>query len=231
MSTRKPPRNLLTLSRIELYDHVWAQPLAAIATEFKVSVPALRTRCLEVHVPLPDDADAERIARGETPHRTPLPSPQEIRRLATPTPDANTAAAAGPHAAPAPPTQENAPETSASTPAPPPPPPTLPHTFTRESLYSLVWTHPPRQLAMHFGMSDVAIAKRCRALLIPIPPRGYWARVHAGQHPPNPGPVNEIFSIGYLGRPLQRTPAIEGVDGAFSCRPCPLLGSGQTNRP
>jgi hypothetical protein len=39
-------------------------------------------------------------------------------------------------------------------------------------------------LAQDFGIFDVALAKRCRAVDVPIPYRGYWARKAAGQEPP-----------------------------------------------
>lgn len=42
------------------------------------------------------------------------------------------------------------------------------------------------ELAQDFGLSDVALAKRCRKLAVPIPGRGYWARVAAGQTPRQP---------------------------------------------
>jgi hypothetical protein len=58
-----------------------------------------------------------------------------------------------------------------------------PLTLTRQQLYDLVWSKPVRDVAQDFGMSDVALAKRCRAVRVPIPPRGYWARVAAGQKP------------------------------------------------
>ena len=58
-----------------------------------------------------------------------------------------------------------------------------PLTLTRQQLYDLVWSKPVRDVAKDFGMSDVALAKRCRAVRVPIPPRGYWARVAAGQKP------------------------------------------------
>jgi len=41
-------------------------------------------------------------------------------------------------------------------------------------------------LSKDFGISDVALAKRCRRLRIPIPGRGYLARVDAGQKPYRP---------------------------------------------
>ena len=58
-----------------------------------------------------------------------------------------------------------------------------PLTLTHQQLYDLVWSKAVRDVAQDFGMSDVALAKRCRAVRVPIPPRGYWARVAAGQKP------------------------------------------------
>lgn len=59
-------------------------------------------------------------------------------------------------------------------------------TLSREDLYELVWSKPMLELAKDFGISDVALAKRCRRLAIPVPGRGYWARVDAGQKPYRP---------------------------------------------
>ena len=56
-------------------------------------------------------------------------------------------------------------------------------TLTRQSLYDLVWSRPMSTLAKEFGISDVGLAKRCRAVDVPIPYRGYWARKTAGQDP------------------------------------------------
>src|SRR5437016_8147809 len=61
-----------------------------------------------------------------------------------------------------------------------------PLTLSREDLYELVWSKPMRELAKDFGISDVALAKRCRRLGVPVPGRGYWARVDAGQQPYRP---------------------------------------------
>ena len=61
-----------------------------------------------------------------------------------------------------------------------------PLTLSREDLYELAWSKPINQLAKDFGISDVALAKRCRRLRIPLPGRGYWARLVAGQTPYRP---------------------------------------------
>ena len=46
----------------------------------------------------------------------------------------------------------------------------------REALYNEVWETPILQLAKKYGMSDVGLAKICRRMQIPLPPRGYWAK-------------------------------------------------------
>ena len=42
------------------------------------------------------------------------------------------------------------------------------------------------QLAKDWGLSDRGLGKACRRLLVPVPPRGYWARLEAGQKPGRP---------------------------------------------
>jgi hypothetical protein len=53
---------------------------------------------------------------------------------------------------------------------------------TREALYDQVWATPIRSLAGRYGISDVALAKTCRRLAVPVPGRGYWAKKAARQH-------------------------------------------------
>ncbi len=52
--------------------------------------------------------------------------------------------------------------------------------LTKEELEKLVWSKPTIILAQELGVSDVAIAKRCRSLGIKKPERGFWAKVKAG---------------------------------------------------
>jgi hypothetical protein len=56
--------------------------------------------------------------------------------------------------------------------------------ITRSDLYELVWTQPRSVLAKQFNVSDVALAKRCLQANIPMPPRGYWAKLAAGKSKP-----------------------------------------------
>jgi hypothetical protein len=51
----------------------------------------------------------------------------------------------------------------------------------RETLYEEVWTEPMTTVAVKYGLSDNGLRKRCKALNIPLPPMGYWAKVKAGK--------------------------------------------------
>jgi hypothetical protein len=59
-------------------------------------------------------------------------------------------------------------------------------TVERTKLYRQLWSIPGAQLAIMYGISDVGLAKVCKRYSIPRPPRGYWARLAAGQHVPRP---------------------------------------------
>src|SRR4051812_34329625 len=65
----------------------------------------------------------------------------------------------------------------------------------------MVWTAPVLEVAERLGVSDTALSKLCRRARIPIPYRGYWARVEAGQSmtptplPPAPDGLPELLRI------------------------------------
>ncbi|AYM06225.1 hypothetical protein [Agrobacterium tumefaciens] len=53
--------------------------------------------------------------------------------------------------------------------------------MSREELYELVWSTPMQKLAETYGLSDRGLAKTCQRYLVPVPSRGYWAKIDAGQ--------------------------------------------------
>jgi hypothetical protein len=57
------------------------------------------------------------------------------------------------------------------------------HVLSRGELYDLVWSEPILSLARRFGLSDNGLRKRCRAMNIPTPPKGYWRQVELGAKP------------------------------------------------
>ncbi|MCA9852244.1 MAG: hypothetical protein KC482_01365 [Dehalococcoidia bacterium] len=58
--------------------------------------------------------------------------------------------------------------------------------WSRKEVYEAVWKEPVSIIAARFEVSDVGLAKACRRSAIPVPPRGYWARLRAGQTPERP---------------------------------------------
>lgn len=58
--------------------------------------------------------------------------------------------------------------------------------FERQSLYEAVWKEPITRLAKQYSISDVGLRKICAALEVPIPPRGYWAKLAHGKAPQRP---------------------------------------------
>lgn len=51
----------------------------------------------------------------------------------------------------------------------------------------LVWQYPTTKIGEMFGVSDKAIEKFCKKHGIQKPPRGYWAKMYAGQRDPSVG--------------------------------------------
>ena len=62
-------------------------------------------------------------------------------------------------------------------------------TVTRDLLYEQVWSKPMTKLAKEYGVSDVALAKVCRKLNIPLPVRGYWNKLQHGKKVPSRPPL------------------------------------------
>ncbi len=81
--------------------------------------------------------------------------------------------------------------------------------MSREELYKLVWSTPMQKLAETYGLSDRGLAKTCQRHLVPVPSRGYWAKIDAGQ-------------------PVKRTP-LRPVENTALHQV--RIGSGQPRRP
>lgn len=68
----------------------------------------------------------------------------------------------------------------------------------RSELFRRVWETPMLKLATELGLSGPGLAKVCRRHDIPVPPRGYWAKLQAGKrvqavplpHPEQDAPIS-----------------------------------------
>lgn len=89
-----------------------------------------------------------------------------------------------------------------------------PEVYEREKLYEEVWAEPVKIVAQRYGVSDVALAKTCRKLAIPLPGRGYWARLRSGQKmkraplPKLPAGVPETLPVYHASPPPTEREAI-----------------------
>jgi hypothetical protein len=93
----------------------------------------------------------------------------------------------------------------------------LEKSLTRERLYEEVWRTPMRSLAHRVGCSDRGLSKLCDRHRIPVPPRGYWAKLAVGKRMRRPAlaalseaELKELGTI-YLPIPQPRKPAPESI--------------------
>lgn len=92
----------------------------------------------------------------------------------------------------------------------------LPFTVTRATLYEQVWAQPMLQLAKQYRVSSNAVAKACRKANIPVPPRGYWAKLQHGKRvmkrpplPPAPKDRSETVTIRPTSLPVGSNPVVD----------------------
>ena len=86
--------------------------------------------------------------------------------------------------------------------------------WKREELYKEVWEQPLLKLAPKYGISAVALGKVCRRLKIPVPGRGYWAKLAVGK-PAKRLPLRDFKDLPYVRRlktKLTPKPAMDSTD-------------------
>jgi cell division protein ZapA (FtsZ GTPase activity inhibitor) len=90
-------------------------------------------------------------------------------------------------------------------------------TYEREKLYKEVWAEPMIKVAQRYNVSDVALKKTCKKLNIPVPGRGYWSKVYAGekmQKPPLPKQKEhkQVIMREYSNRQVENFKAMKKAD-------------------
>jgi hypothetical protein len=74
--------------------------------------------------------------------------------------------------------------------------------IARQELYEQVWITPMSRLCIEYGLSDNGLRKICKALSVPLPPVGYWAKKAHGKQsatpplPPNPELKEYVVDLG-----------------------------------
>ena len=165
----------ITFQRAELYREIWEISLSKVAAKYQVPAGKLKEACEKGGIPLPSNKYWGDLSVGKLVTPTPLPDSslteltvvfkvREKERL----PQAERIS-----------TEEN--ESNMREVSPLPKQRDGRNLYEREILYKEVWEHPVTKVAEKYGVSDVMIHKVCKALNVPVPPRGYWAKKQAGQ--------------------------------------------------
>src|SRR5262245_58448118 len=72
------------------------------------------------------------------------------------------------------------------------------HVVDRQKLHAQIWAEPMTTVAKAYGITGTGLAKICRKLSVPVPPRGHWIKLRHGKPSPRtplppikPGAVTE----------------------------------------
>ncbi len=76
----------------------------------------------------------------------------------------------------------------------------MPLEYDREELYLKVWEQPMLKVAEEYGISSVALGKVCRKLAVPVPGRGYWAKLAHGHAVPKKPPLPKLEKVPHVYR-------------------------------
>jgi len=162
-------KKTIKFDRKELYTEIWEISLSKVAKKYNIQYSKLKEACEKSAIPLPTQTYWSSLYSGKKVEKTPLPGAENgdvevafsVRNLAAVKPIDNDI-----H------TEEQ-------------PIPTVTgvggNVYDRNILYKEVWTKPVTKVAERYGVSDVMIHKICKKLQIPVPPRGYWAKISVGQ--------------------------------------------------
>lgn len=93
-------------------------------------------------------------------------------------------------------------------------------TVTREELHAMIWKEPITKVAQRFGLSDVALRKKCVRHSVPVPTRGFWRKMETGG---NPRPMALAPVVDSKGIEFWLPP--DGVGGSMPPEVAPTLGA------
>ena len=180
----------VTFQRDNLYKEIWQLSLSKVAKKYNVPYQKLRKACKEDNIPLPSQSYWGNLHIGNPVQKEPLP--ESSRTTVTVKFSVKTSLPASPvsqtqlqeyDAEKTPPQEENITVVSKTTETITASPKSAygGNLYEREVLYNEVWQQPVTKVAERYGVSDVMIHKVCKALNVPVPPSGYWAKKAARQ--------------------------------------------------
>lgn len=197
-----PEEQFMKLSRELLYNEIWEISVSGVAKKYNVPYSELLRLCKEIEVPTPPSGYWTKLSYGKPVEKIPLPEsthnevilpvnvePKRSKRSTNDKNEDNNQSEIKVSEAVAAMQAEDSEEQSKDEDTDENDNSQIAYrtvsggrnVYNREKLYEEVWSKAVVQVALQYGVSDVAIHKVCKSLNVPVPPRGYWARIRAGE--------------------------------------------------
>ncbi len=180
-----------SIDRKALYDEIWASSVMKVAEKYDISYSRLLSACKKHNIPIPPSGYNTKREFGKSVVMIPLPESEETIIVIEAPPkkkekeksnsdasliDSKDVEAISAETIDDALTDEDDAQDKI---------PLLryvdPQQQYREELYQQVWDKPVSIVAKEQGVSDNAVRKWCINLNIPLPERGYWAKLKAGK--------------------------------------------------
>ena len=185
----------LTMSRQQLYDEIWELSASGVAKKYDIPYSQFMHQVKLADIPVPPSGYWTKVSFGKPVEKIPLSgAPAEILTLVADTPRRRRGKPGRTTESPVEISSSSGEETKR---------PAVPHgqsmpeipeavetmdrygqtynVYDRETLYREVWQSPVIDVATRYKVSDTTIRKICKALEIPLPKQGYWAKLRAGK--------------------------------------------------
>ena len=177
-----------SIRRDVLYEEIWSISATKVAEKYDLSYTRLLKACIENDIPIPPPGYYTKLSVGKPVDRTPLPTSNIEMIVIEASVPKKQSDPQKEHKQPPAPTPESAEQVDTSAPAEEDDQDKVPllrrgdrERATREELFQKVWAQPVSIVAKEYQITDNALRKRCIHLNVPIPERGYWAKLRAGK--------------------------------------------------
>ena len=181
-----------SIERKALYDEIWASSVTKVAEKHEISYSRLLSACKEYDIPIPPSGYNTKREFGKPVQPIPLPESEnvliEIEAPPEKKKDKQEQIVPVSVEKPAEETIDTVDNNEGTLAVEEPEDNKVPlqryadqQRAYREELYQKVWERPVSEVAKDYSISDNALRKRCINLNIPLPERGYWAKLKAGK--------------------------------------------------
>ncbi len=177
-----------SISRKNLYEEIWSLSATKVAEKYELSYTRLLRACRENQIPVPPPGYYTKLATGKSVGRIPLPGSETETIVIEASRERRAKVSAVNDESLSNQASEFMIDTYAEQTEEEDDQDKIPlvrygdkERAEREELYQKIWERPVSEVAKEYHISDNALRKRCIRLNVPLPERGYWARLKAGK--------------------------------------------------